>query len=75
LEPRFIDGRCEGHRILSGRAVENKSGRIRWQPTAEDETYIAVLKDQDGRVLATITSGGAGIDEHDIRELYEGARR
>ena len=74
---------------------KTRAGRIRWEPTAEDETYIAAiggrftlsvwrydrwkhgiaLKDQDGRVLTTITSGEEGINENEIRELYERARR
>jgi hypothetical protein len=37
--------------------------------------YALVLKDQDGRMLTTITSVDDGIDREDIRELYETARR
>jgi len=37
--------------------------------------YALALKDQDGRVLTTITNTDDGVDPQDIRELYETARR
>ncbi|SRR5712692_9326475 len=39
------------------------------------ERYALALKDQDGRVLTTITNTDDGVDPQDIRELYETARR
>ena len=38
-------------------------------------TYALVLKDQEGRVLTRTATGYAGINEAEIRELYETARR
>jgi hypothetical protein len=81
--------------FFQGVLSKTRAGRIRWQPTAEDEIYIAAiggqftlsvwryerwkhgiaLKDQEGRVLTTITSDDVGVNENDVRELYQTARR
>ena len=37
--------------------------------------HALAIKDQDGRVLATIATGETGIVESEISELYEMARR
>jgi hypothetical protein len=37
--------------------------------------YALALKDQDGRLLTTITSVESGFVESDVRDLYETARR
>src|SRR5712692_10105916 len=87
--------------FFQGVLSKTRAGRIRWQPTAEDEEYIAAiggqftlsisqfvepyltphtrcaldLKDQDGRLLTRVTTGDLGIDQTDLLELYEAARR
>jgi len=41
------------------------------QETFPFARYSLAVKDQDGRVLTTITSSDAGIAEGEMRELYE----